>query len=89
MVCFFAVREEVVNVATPLAVVPVPIAVGPSKNVTSSPFATLPKVDVTVAVNVTGCPRCEGDPEVVTCVTDPTGRTLMYSFRIDEVLPAL
>jgi hypothetical protein len=42
MVCVPTVREEVVNFATPLEVFPVPIAVVPSKNVTTPPSGTVP-----------------------------------------------
>jgi len=70
MVCVFALSEEVVNVATPLTVEPVPIAVVPSKNVTSSPSGIAPWLDDTVALNVTDCPTNEGEPDVVNTVCD-------------------
>jgi hypothetical protein len=72
MVCFFATSDEVVKVATPEAVVPVPIAVAPSYNLTVSPSGIGPPVDVTVAVNVTACPTKEGEPDVVTLVVVAT-----------------
>ena len=45
--------DDVVNVATPDVVVPVPIELTPLKKVTVSPFGT---VGATVAVNVTATP---------------------------------
>ena len=56
MVCVFADSEEVVRVATPPEVAPVPITVVLSRNVTSSPSGIGPYFGfaVTVAVNVTG-----------------------------------
>jgi hypothetical protein len=42
-----------------------------------------------VAVNVTGCPTNDGDPDVVTIVVVATGSVLIYSFNVEEVLPAL
>jgi hypothetical protein len=85
--CVFFVKEDVVNIATLLAVVPVPISVLPSKNVTSSPFGTVLYVHATVAVNVTGCPTWEGDPDVVNVVV--VGARPMYSISVAEVLVSL
>ena len=56
MGCDAIVRVEVLNVATPLASVPVPIDVPLSLNVTV-PVAAL---GVTVAVKVTDAPKVEG-----------------------------
>src|SRR5271155_5215169 len=70
MVCFFATRDEVVKVATPPLVWPVPISVVPSSNVTTSSSGIAPSVDVTVAVNVTDCPTKDGVPDVASLVTD-------------------
>jgi hypothetical protein len=54
-------RDEVVKVATPDEVLPVPISVVPSRNVTVSPFGMLPELARTVAVKVTAVPKaaCE------------------------------
>src|SRR6266850_2101547 len=68
MVCVPAFSDDVVKVAAPCDVVPVPICLVPSKNVTVTPSAIGPRVDVMVAVKVTGELNCEGLPEVVTVV---------------------
>jgi len=86
MWCVPTVSEEVVKLATPADVLPVPTAVPSSANVTSSPFGIVPKIDVTVAVKVTGCPTMEGDPDVVTTVFVPP---LISSVSMGDVLPAL
>jgi hypothetical protein len=86
-VCVFFVKEDVANVAMPLVVVPVPIDVVPSKNVTSSPFGTEPYVHFTFAVNVTDCPTLEGDPDVVNFVV--VGARPMYSVSVADVLVSL
>src|SRR5260370_25941861 len=80
--------SDVVNVATPLVVVPVPIAVVPSKKVTSSPSGIVPWFGVTVAVKVTGCPTNEGDPDVVNTVFDGTP-LLICSTSAEDTLPVL
>jgi hypothetical protein len=53
MLCVFAVSDEVLNAAKPFAVIPVPILVVPSKNVTISPSGIEPSVEVVVDVKVT------------------------------------
>src|SRR5260370_15261072 len=80
--------SDVVNVATPLVVVPVPIAVIPSKKVTSSPSGIVPWLDVTVDVNVTGCPTNEGDPDVVNTVFDAKP-LLICSTSVEDMLPVV
>jgi hypothetical protein len=49
-----AFNDDVVKLATPLASVPVPSTVVPCKNVTVSPSAGRPLVELSVAVKVTG-----------------------------------
>ena len=62
-------RAEVVNVATPPANVPEPIALPPSRKVTDPVGVPVPGgTAVTVAVNVTGWPTTEGFTDAVTVV---------------------
>src|SRR5579862_9635662 len=68
MLCVLPDKVEVVNVATPDAVLPKPICVVPSKNGTASPSGTEPPEEAMVAVNVTASFNTEGDPDVVTFV---------------------
>jgi len=56
-------RVEVVKLAEPPFNAPVPSCVEPSMNVTVSPAGVSPRLKVTVAVNVTACPECEGFSE--------------------------
>lgn len=68
MECVPTVSDEVTNVATPEVVLPVPMRVLPSKNARVSPFGRVPEEACTVAVNVTGLPTEEGDPEDLSVV---------------------
>ena len=58
----------ILKVAVPLVSVPVPSAIVPLLNVTDSPSGTLPPVEVTVAVKVTGYPTGDGFTLEVTMV---------------------
>jgi hypothetical protein len=57
--------------------------------VTISPSGIVPFVDVTVAVNVTGCPPDEGDPDVVSTVSEGKPPLLIRSINIADTLPIL
>ena len=62
-------KVEVVNVATPLLRVPVPIGLPPSRNVTVPVGVPVPGATAeTVAVKVTDCPGEEGFCDDVTVV---------------------
>ena len=88
--CVFAVNAEVVYAANPFVSEADASGIVPSKNVTVSPSGMLPKVELTVAVNVTACPMSEGEPDVVTLVVLATGKEETTDcFRTAEVLPLL
>ncbi len=74
MLCVPTASAEVVNVATPLPLRgELPMFVVPSKKVTVPVGWNLKKCDVTVAVNVTACPKLDGLGEEVSAVAvDPT-----------------
>ena len=78
------------NVATPVALsVPVPKEVEPSMNVTVPVGTVVPEAGVTVAVNVTDCPACDGLSEVVSVVVvavSPVGTRYMI---LDKLLVEL
>ena len=64
-----ALKLEVVNVAVSCDRVPVPMVVAPSRNVTVPVGVPAPgAVGVTVAVNVTACPRTAGSGALVRLV---------------------
>ena len=64
-------REEIAKVAAPPLSVPVPSVVLPSLKVTLPVGVPLPGATaVTVAVNVTDCPKTEGLAEEVTAVVE-------------------
>ena len=52
------------SVTTPPLVVPKPICVLPTLNVTVSPLGIVPELRRTVAVKVTVCPIAEGEADV-------------------------
>lgn len=79
--------EDVLKVATPPVSVPVPIGVVPRMNVIVSPLGGVPKGEVTVAVNVTVCPKCEGLPDVARVVVVFAGRFLTTWRMVGAVLP--
>ena len=69
MLCWPTASVEVVKVACPPLVVPVPRGVAPSLNVTISPLGmAAPLLLVTVAVKVTGCPPNDGFTDEVRVV---------------------
>jgi hypothetical protein len=68
-----AASAAVVNVATPPVSVTVPSVVVPSLKATVP--AGVPPADVTVAVNVTGCPKVDGFVEDATSVLVAAGST--------------
>jgi hypothetical protein len=70
MVCRPVERLDVVNIACPPESELEPRETVPSAKVTTSPSGMGPYLDETVAVNVTGCPITEGDPDVVTTVIE-------------------
>jgi hypothetical protein len=86
MVCFLAVKVEIVNTATLPTVGAEPRIFFPSEKVTSSPSAGLPYFDATVTVNVTGCPTWEGEPLLVSVICDGPAT---YSVSTGDVLGAL
>ena len=63
-------RDDVVRLAWPPLVVPVPSGVPLLLNVTVSPSGIEPPAEETVAVNVTDCPIVDGVSELVTVVVD-------------------
>ena len=69
-VCVLAVRLEVVNVATPLTSGSLPSVPSWSLKVTVPPFGVAPPGDrsLTLAVNVTDCPRAAEVVEAVSAV---------------------
>jgi hypothetical protein len=81
-----AARDEELNIACALAFsVPVPIWVVPSRNAAVPVGVPLPVFGLSVAVNVTGCPKVVGFAEDVSAV-EVARRTL--SFTAVEVLAA-
>jgi hypothetical protein len=78
-----AARAVVVNVATPAVSDPVPMVVVPSMNLTVSPFAGVPAVELTVAVRATAPPKLEGFAEEAIVVVVEAFNTL---WLCDEVL---
>src|ERR1700722_1864831 len=85
MVCLVAFNEDVVNVATPPAVVPVPMVVDPTPNVTAPPSGIAPYLDVTVAEKVTACPTTEGDPVVLSLFFVATGGAATTSLTFPKL----
>jgi hypothetical protein len=67
-------RLDVVNEADPLASVTVASGLLPSLNVTEP--VGVPALDVTVAVNVTGCPGADGLAELVRDVVEDARTTV-------------
>ena len=65
-------KVDVLKVATPPLNDPVPSVVVPFLNEMVSPSGGGPELDVTVAVNVTGCPKADGLGEDVSVVVVAT-----------------
>jgi hypothetical protein len=73
------VSDDVVNVALPPDSVPAPNVAAPFLKVTSSPLGGTPKLEVTVAVNVTLWPIVIGFAEDVTTVVVAAFSTICVS----------
>jgi hypothetical protein len=85
--CVPTERLAVENVATPLALsADEPRVVPPSRNVTVPVGVPAPEDGLTVAVNVTCCPRTEGFSEDVSEVVVLI-KLLTVWVRTDDVLP--
>jgi hypothetical protein len=82
MVCFFAESDAVVYAAIPPASETEPSRVVPSQNVTSSPSGLVPSSRVTVAVNVSGWPSRDGEPDEARRVVDRIWRV-----HVDDFVP--